>query len=100
MADSFETLPLHDARVLTIEIGWERQRCCFRLSAFAAASADATLHLLTFEEVTSFSMPHRQPWGASSSIHAAGASGRNFTIEMHSRDVLEIEAAGLRWERA
>jgi hypothetical protein len=86
---TFNSLPLHDALLAFIYIGWEAARCDLRLSPVGLPS-----HLLVFEGFTNIELPRRESWGPSSSVNALTQPHEGvFEIELQSGDTIRIEAS-------
>jgi hypothetical protein len=86
---SFETLPLHDARLAAIYVSWEAARCDLRLRPVGLAP-----HVLVLEGFTGIELPRRESWGPSSSVNETRQPAEGlFGIELQSGDLLRIEAS-------
>jgi len=87
----FDTLPLHDAVLTSISVGWDAARCELRFRL-----VDRPSHVLVFEGFTNIELPRRESWGPSSSVNSARQPAYGvFEIELQSGDVIRIEAP--RW---
>lgn len=89
--DGFDTLPMHDAVLISVLVSWDVARCELRFRPVGTLP-----HLLVFEGFTRIDLPRHESWGPSSSVNSV-RQPRNglFEIELQSGDTLSIEA--LRW---
>ena len=90
---AFESWPLHDAVLETVQLDWRARTCEISLRAFLVAGLPAKRCAIVATGVRGLRLPHHAPWGDSSFVntHRLDADGR-FVIEMQSGDVLELEA--------
>ena len=89
----FEALPIHDAALTAIHVGYEAARCELVLRVVGGAS-----WLLVFDGIRAVSLPREQPWGPSHAINVARqVDAQAYEIELQSGDVLRVEAAHWRF---
>jgi hypothetical protein len=74
-------------------VDWKRRTCTAQLDVFADRSKDAVPHVVTWHGVEEVFIPHRNPWGPSTSINSARTeASRVYIIEMQSGDEIRITA--------
>ncbi len=95
--EEFNSLPLHDAQLRSIELLWGEKLCRIHLAAFSQVGKEASPHVLEFHAVTALKVPHEDSWGPSSSVNSASHLSGTFQIEMQSGDTIEIAASGFRF---
>lgn len=81
-----EALPLHESKLLSVEVLWSEARCRIRLLLPSGK------HLLEFANVTMVRISRTTPWVSSLSVNGASENAGVVTIEMQSGDTIEIAA--------
>lgn len=79
-------LPLHDSKLLSVEVLWSEARCRIRLLLPSGK------HLLEFANVSMIRISQKTPRGSSISVNGASETGGVIAIEMQSGDTIEIAA--------
>lgn len=82
----FNSLPLHDATLVSISIDWETKLCTLQCT-----SRNGTRYL-QMAGVTSFKCSLQDSWGPSSSILACSRDGDSYHIKLQSGDDITIDA--------
>ncbi len=88
----FEQLPLHDAILDLIDIGWDEAFVKLNLHAFIEISKPALPCQLEFSGVTNFSCTRDNEWGPSSSVLEVNMVDGEFQMQMQSGDKILIKA--------
>ncbi|MDD2724126.1 MAG: hypothetical protein PHH59_08925 [Methylovulum sp.] len=84
----FDSLPLHDAILNSINVDWKGGICVFQLETFVEKNC-----LLVFNGLSQINIPRHEPWGASISVNSLRQVGNSkFEIEIQSGDVISIFA--------
>lgn len=94
----FEDLSLHDATITSMSYVWEVKVLRVNGEFFSKEQSKVVEFTLNFNLVTGISIPHREEWGASSSINSTGFKAPlKHYIEMQSGDVVTVEAVGFNF---
>jgi len=96
----FQSLPLHDSILRSVELLWESKRCRIHFAAFSVRGECAREHVLEFFGVSSVRIPIHEEWGPSISVNEATRENNSFKIEMQSGDTIVIEAQAFAFSAA
>jgi len=91
---NFNSTDLHDSTVEGIVYNWLLKQLTIEGKKFGTDKG----FTIIFEDVSLFSVPHREDWGSSNSINSnSHDSERRYQIEMQSGDKLLIEAGSFSY---
>jgi hypothetical protein len=88
IVESLESLALHDATFLTLEIDWARGTCTIAVKG--AIRPGAMGARLQWSQISAVSITREQPWGPSVSILEAKSSGSADEITLQSGDRMRV----------
>ncbi len=92
----FESLPLHDASLKTIQYEWASHEI---VVYGQLSSKEPTNFVLTFNSATFLGVPQKNEWGPSVSINELETDGKFvFYIHMQSGDIISIKANEYTYE--
>lgn len=92
-----EDVPLHDAVLHSITLGWKEAKVELLLSAFTITGQAAKRHNLVILDIEETNCPHLSPWCNSVCINAVEEVSGTFRIEMQSGDVLAFKGKGFEF---
>lgn len=89
---NFEQLPLHDAILGLIDIGWDEASVKLDLLVFVEVSKPALPYQLEFSGVTNFSCTKDNEWGPSNSVLEVSVVDKGYQLQMQSGDRILVTA--------
>jgi hypothetical protein len=86
-----ENVNFHDATLIAVRVNWADGTCIVEVD-----HGTLGVCLLTFSSMSQLTLPRKQNWGRSVSIHSFSMpSGGRYEIEVQSGDLIIIESSGM-----
>lgn len=90
--EAFDSLPLHDATLISLEVLWEQSVARLHLNVWSVAEGRSVPRVLHFSGVKAVQIPMARPWGPSGSVNSASWVAGMYNIEMQSGDIISVSA--------
>lgn len=95
----FEKLPLHDARVISINYEWETRSVSIVGERYDLLIQKKSVFKILFAKVKLLNIPHLEEWGSSNSIlETVKLNQSEYRIQMQSVDSIAIKAERFSFE--